>query len=99
MAFVLALVFPGWGPGFFAFTYEFGPVQKTNESERQYHLRMARYWFLGSLVFPATIALAYVFEKKYQEVVIAGVFAGFLIGVSCFLKGIGSLYHAGRQKH
>jgi hypothetical protein len=97
IAFVLFVLFPGRGPGFFAFAQKFGPAQKNDETERQYHLKMAKLWFIGALIFPVTYALAYVFEK-YQGFVIVSVFAGILLGIPCFLKGIGSLYSAGKSK-
>jgi hypothetical protein len=97
VAIILAFLFPGAGPGHFALTHEFGPVPAEDETERQYHLKMAKWWFCSSLVLPVAISLAYAFEK-YEGFVVATLFAGFLLGVPCFLKGIGSLFNAARSK-
>ena len=97
IAFALFLVSPFKGPGSFAFIQELGPVQEGDETYRQYHFRMAKYWFSASLLFPVSLVAAYLFEK-YQTFVIACMFAGFLFGVPCFLKGLGSLYNGIRAK-
>lgn len=97
LAIILAFVFPGAGPGHFALTHEFGPVHQVEETERQYHLKMAKWWFVSSLVFPLSVSLAYIFEH-YEDFVVVSMFAGILLGVPCFLKGLGSLFNAARSK-
>ena len=97
LAIILAFIFPGAGPGHFALTHEFGPVHEEEKTERQYYLKMAKWWFFGSLVFPLAVSFAYIFEN-HQGFVVASMFAGFLLGVPCFLKGLGSLFNAARSK-
>lgn len=97
IALLLFVLFPNKGLGSYAFTHELGPVQEEEESERKFYLRQAKWWFLASLIFPGSLALAYIFEKNIPFVIIC-VFAGFLIGVPCFLKGLGSLYDAVKAK-
>ena len=96
-AIILSFVFPGAGPGYFALTHDFGPVHEEEETERQYHLKMAKWWFVGSLAFPLAMSLAYIFEN-HQGFMVASIFTGFLIGVPCFLKCLGSLFNAARSE-
>ena len=67
------------------------------ETERQYHLRMAKWWFVGFLFLPQAIALAFWFDDK-EGFSTAVMFAGILFGIPCFLKCLGSLYKALRAK-
>lgn len=98
LAIILAIIFPGAGPGHFAVTYQFGPVRQEGETERQYHLKMAKCWFLGSLTIPLGVFSVYLFESV-NSFVVFGIFAGFLFGVPCFLKGLASLFQAARSKN
>ena len=93
VAIILAFLFPGVGPGHFALTHEFGPKREENESERQYHLKMAKWWALGALSLPLSLFLIFLYEK-YMGFVVTMVFLGFLFGIPCILKCIGSLYKA-----
>lgn len=97
IAFVFFVVSPISGPGHFAFTQEIGPVQQEGETETQYRLKMARWWFAGSLSFPASIAIGFVFSE-YEGFAAATMFAGTMLGIPCFLKFIGNLFHAIRAK-
>ena len=97
VAFVLFLAFPRSGPGYFAFRYDIGPVEKEGESARHYYLRMAKWWFLGSLSFPLSMVLA-LWTKGHDGMLIAIMFAGVMFGIPCFLKCLGALCLAARSK-
>ena len=97
IAIILAFLFPGVGPGHFALTHEFGPTQEDGESERHYHLKMAKWWFLGSLILPLSVLAAYVFQPP-DEYVALGFLIGILLGIPCFLKFLGGLFNAARAK-
>jgi hypothetical protein len=97
IAFVFFVVSPHRGPGHFAFTREIGPVEQEEETEKQYHMKMAKWWFAGSLSFPVCIAIAFSFSK-YEGFAVAAMFVGIILGIPCFLKLLGSLFHAIRAK-
>ena len=94
IAFVLYLISPNKGPGSFAFRAELGPdIKKEEESSKQYHLRMAKWWFLGSLTFPLSILIVYTFNGQ-MGITVPFSFLGILFGIASFFKGIGSLLYA-----
>ncbi|TQV74233.1 hypothetical protein FKG94_16640 [Exilibacterium tricleocarpae] len=97
IAFVLLVAFPRAGLGHFAFTHEIGPVEEVEETQRQYHLKMAKWWFAGSLLFPVCIALAFLFSK-FEGFALVTMFVGIILGIPCFLKCLGSLYQAIRAR-
>ena len=97
LAFIFLIVSPFKGPGHYAFTNEVGPKHEEEETERQYHFKMAKWWFLGSLLFPFCIATSFVFSK-YEGFAVVTMFVGIMLGIPCFLKGLGSLFLAVRSK-
>jgi len=97
IAFILLIISPRDGPGHFAFTHEIVPIGESEETERQYHLKMAKWWFVGSLSFPLCIALAFLFSK-YEGFAVVTMFVGIMLGIPCFLKLLGSLIQAVRAR-
>ena len=97
IAFIFLLVSPFKGPGHFAFTRELGPIEEIEETEKQYHFKMAKWWFLGSLSFPICLALAFLFSK-FEGFAVVTMFVGIMLGIPCFLKFLGSLISAFRAK-
>ena len=97
VAFIFLIISPFRGPGHFAFTSEIGPTQEEEETDRQYHLKMAKWWLLGSMAFPFCIALSFLFSK-YEGFAVVTMFVGIMLGIPCFLKFLGSLFQAIRVK-
>ncbi len=95
VAILLALVFPGWGPGYLALAEEFGPTPEKFETERQYHLQMAKWFGIGALILPIGSAISATFHKSTGISVIAA-FAALILGVPFLIKCIGSLLKAWR---
>ena len=97
IAYILVTISPRSGPGFFAFTYPLGPKEEVEESERQYHLKMAKWWLIGFLTLPIGLLLPFCFNVDESFMLIA-MFIGVIFGIPCFIKLLGSLYHASRAQ-
>jgi hypothetical protein len=93
VAFVLFIISPSSGLGYFAFTKEMGPIREDSESERRYQLKMAKWWFYGFITAPLSFVIIYMFEQYVGVVVVFGLL-GSIFGIACLLKCIGSLYKA-----
>jgi hypothetical protein len=95
----LAIIFPGRGPGYFALTHKFGPIKEENESEKQFHLKMAKWWFFGFITSLLPLLLLSLLPRLQGELIEGGIaIVAFIIGFPCFIKLIESLINAFKAK-
>ena len=92
-AIFLFLVFPLSGFSHFAFTAEFGPVQRENESQKEFLYRLSKWWAAGAVVFPISHILSKLLPIDHAAIFIP-ILIGYLFGMACFIKLIGCLYKA-----
>ncbi|WP_045856746.1 hypothetical protein [Teredinibacter purpureus] len=97
IAFIFFIISPHSGPGNFAFTKQMGPVREEDETERQYHLKMAKWWLYGFTTAPLSYLMIFFFEQ-YVGLVVVFALLGTVFGIACLLKFVGSLYNAVRAK-
>jgi hypothetical protein len=90
----LAIIFPGRGPGHFALTHEFGPIREVDESEKQFLLKMAKWWFLGFITSLLPLLIAFFFPGQSGVFVGVGGMVAIILGIPCLIKCFGSLFKA-----
>jgi len=95
IAIALAFLNPGAGPGHYALTEEFGPIRKPEDTPKQYQLRLAKWWAIGSSALPIGHAFGVVFNAS-NEIFFLITLIGYIFGIACLIKLIGCLLNAVR---
>ena len=93
IAFLFSFFKPTRKLSFFVLSHQFNVIEKEGMTERRVHFKMAKLWFLCSMVLPISFMLSFIFQKN-EGFVIGCMFIGILLGIPCFLKAVGSLYSA-----
>lgn len=88
-------VFPQSRLGHFAVTHELALAPLDDETPRQYQLRLAKWWVLGSVALPLGHGVNVIFNGC-NEVAFLLSFVGYIFGIACALKLIGCLIRAAR---
>jgi hypothetical protein len=102
VAFALAYLIPGAGPGHFAVTHDFGPIPREDESPALYSLRVGRLWLLGAIALPLGLIVVRfrsdlgVPEESSLIPVLGVIFP--IFGLACLLKALGCLWRSWRLR-
>lgn len=67
--------------------------REPNETSKYYYLRVARNWFLASLIFPLSLGMIDIC-KEYENTLIAILFGSSILGLVFICKGFENIYKA-----